>query len=302
MGDKAFCACAVSILTRTMEMLTLRNVVLTDSDFRKISDLVYEHCGINLHTGKKELVRARLAKRLRQGSFRTFSEYMKHVLEDTTGKEFSILIDSLSTNLTSFFREGQHFEFLQNKFLPSLLDRKRAKRDFRIRAWSAGCSSGEEPYSVAITLLDSVAGQGRWDVKVLATDISTSVLDVARTGIYDKQRVQPVSPMQRQRYFRISRDENEKIFEVNKSLRDVVIFKYLNLMKNWPIDTQHGGLDFIFCRNVMIYFDKPTQSRLVSRFWDILASGGILFTGHSESLTGIEHRFRYVQPTIYAKP
>jgi chemotaxis protein methyltransferase CheR len=285
-----------------VETLTVQNVVLTDRDFHKISDLVYEHCGINLHAGKKELVRARLAKRLRQGNFRTFSEYMKHVLEDTTGKEFSILIDSLSTNLTSFFREGQHFEFLQNKFLPSLLEHKRQKRDFRIRAWSAGCSSGEEPYSVAITLLDAVAGQGRWDIKVLATDISTSVIEVAQTGIYDKQRVQPVSPMQRQKYFQVSREQSEKIFEVNQNLKDVVIFKYLNLMKNWPIDARRGGLDFIFCRNVMIYFDKPTQSRLVSRFWDILSSGGILFTGHSESLTGIEHRFRYVQPTIYAKP
>jgi len=285
-----------------VETLTVQNVVLTDRDFHKISDLVYEHCGINLHAGKKELVRARLAKRLRQGNFRTFSEYMRHVLEDTTGKEFSVLIDSLSTNLTSFFREGQHFEFLRNKFLPSLMERKRAKPDFRVRAWSAGCSSGEEPYSIAITLLDAVQGQGRWDIKILATDISTSVLEVAKTGIYDKQRVEPVSPMQRQRYFLVSRTEDQKVFEVNQNLRDIVIFKYLNLMGNWPIDTRHGGLDFIFCRNVMIYFDKPTQRRLVNRFWDLLSSGGILFTGHSESLTGIEHKFRYVQPTIYAKP
>jgi chemotaxis protein methyltransferase CheR len=285
-----------------VETLTVQNVVLTDRDFHKISDLVYEHCGINLHAGKKELVRARLAKRLRQGNFRTFSEYMRHVLEDTTGKEFSVLIDSLSTNLTSFFREGQHFEFLRNKFLPSLMERKRAKPDFRVRAWSAGCSSGEEPYSIAITLLDAVQGQGRWDIKILATDISTSVLEVAKTGIYDKQRVEPVSPMQRQRYFLVSRTEDQKVFEVNQNLRDIVIFKHLNLMGNWPIDTRHGGLDFIFCRNVMIYFDKPTQRRLVNRFWDLLSSGGILFTGHSESLTGIEHKFRYVQPTIYAKP
>ena len=285
-----------------METLTLQNVVLTDRDFQRISNLVYEHCGINLHAGKKELVRARLAKRLRYGNFKNFADYMKHVMADTTGKEFSILIDSLSTNLTSFFREAQHFEFLQTRFLPSLFERKRPKRDFRIRVWSAGCSSGEEPYSIAITLLDAVAGQGRWDVKVLATDISTSVLEVAKTGIYDKQRVEPVSTVQRQKYFRTLQEQNEKVFEVNQSLREIIIFRYLNLMKNWPIDTRQGGLDFIFCRNVMIYFDKPTQSRLVNRFWDILSPGGILFTGHSESLTGIEHRFRYVQPTIYAKP
>lgn len=286
-----------------VETLTVQNVVLTERDFRKISDLVYEHCGINLHAGKKELVRARLAKRLRCGNFKTFSDYMKHVMADSTGKEFSILIDSLSTNLTSFFREGQHFEFLRERFLPSLMERKRAKRDFRIRAWSAGCSSGEEPYSIAITLLDAVQGQGRWDIKILATDISTSVLEAAKTGIYDKQRVEPLSPIQRQRYFRTSHTtENQKVFEVNQNLRDIVIFKYLNLMGSWPIDTRRGGLDFIFCRNVMIYFDKPTQRRLVNRFWDLLSPGGILFTGHSESLTGIEHKFRYVQPTIYTKP
>jgi chemotaxis protein methyltransferase CheR len=285
-----------------MQTLAVQNAVLTERDFREISDLVYEHCGINLHAGKKELVRARLAKRLRQGNFRTFSDYMKHVLADTTGKEFSVLIDSLSTNLTSFFREGRHFDFLRSQFLPALMERKRAKRNFRIRAWSAGCSSGEEPYSIAITLLDAVQGQGRWDVKILATDISTSVLEAAKSGIYDTKRVDPVSPMQRQKYFLVSRTEDQKLFEVSQSLRDIVIFKYLNLMGSWPIDTRHGGLDFIFCRNVMIYFDKPTQRRLVNRFWDLLSSGGILFTGHSESLTGIEHKFRYVQPTIYAKP
>ena len=152
-----------------MPSLTVQNVVLSEMDFRKISRLVYEHCGINLHAGKKELVRARLAKLLRLGNFKTFSGYMKHVFGDKTGREFSLLIDSLSTNLTSFFREGQHFEFLQDKFLPALLERKQKSCNFRIRAWSAGCSSGEEPYSMAITLLEAVQGCGRWDVKVLAT-------------------------------------------------------------------------------------------------------------------------------------
>jgi chemotaxis protein methyltransferase CheR len=285
-----------------VEALAIQNVVLTEKDFRKISNLVYEHCGINLHAGKKELVRARLSKRLRQGNFKTFPGYMRHVLADTTGKEFSILVDSLSTNLTSFFREGQHFEFLRSRFLPLLIERKRERRNFKIRVWSAGCSSGEEPYSIAITLLDAVQGQGRWDIKVLATDISTSVLEIARQGIYDKQRVEPVSPLQRQKYLAVSHMQDQKVFEVSKSVRDVVIFRYLNLMEKWPINPPGGGLDFIFCRNVMIYFDKPTQTRLVNRFWNLLDSGGILFTGHSESLTGIEHQFRYIQPTIYAKP
>jgi len=282
-----------------MQTLTIHDVVLSERDFYKISQLVYEHCGINLHDGKKELVRARLAKRLRLGKFRTFPEYIKHVLKDKTGKEFSILIDSLSTNLTSFFREPQHFEFLQNRFLPALLEQKRKKRNFKIRAWSAGCSSGEEPYSMAIALLEAIQGRGRWGIKVLATDISASMLEIAKTGIYDTERIKPVPSLQRQRYLVPHRSNGQKIFEVSKVLRDAVIFSYLNLIKDWPIK---GVLDFIFCRNVMIYFDKLTQSRLINRFWDLLDSGGVLFTGHSESLTGIEHKFKYVQPTIYMKP
>lgn len=283
-----------------MGTLAIQNFSLTETDFQKISKLVYEHCGINLKDDKKELVRTRLTKRLRKGNFKTFSDYMKYVLEDKTGKEFSILVDSISTNVTSFFREKQHFDFLRNTFLPALMEKKRRKHDFKIRCWSAGCSSGEEPYSIAITLLDAVHGQGRWDVKVLGTDISTSILETARKGIYNKERVEPVSPLQRQKYLITTRVEKEKVVEVGKNLRDIVIFKYLNLMGDWPVNPR-GGVDFIFCRNVMIYFDKLTQERLVNRFWDVLASGGVLLTGHSESLTGIKHKFNYIQPTIYAK-
>ncbi len=277
----------------------VQEVVLGEREFRRISDLVYEHCGINLHAGKKELVRARLAKRLREGNFRTFSEYIRHVLDDPTGREFSILVDSLSTNLTKFFREEQHFEFLRTRFLPSLLEAKQRRRDFRLRAWSAGCSSGEEPYSIAITLLEKVQGRGRWDVKLLATDISTRILEKARAGVYEERRIEPISPSLRSRYLIRRRQSRGDVYEVRPTLRDVVIFRYLNLMGDWPI---RGPLDFIFCRNVMIYFDKPTQGRLIQRFYEMLASGGVLFTGHSESLTGIEHKFKYVQPTIYMKP
>lgn len=282
-----------------MSLLLTQDIELSESDFRKISRLVYEHCGINLHEGKKELVRARLAKRLREGSYRSFKQYMTHVLNDPSGREFSILVDSLSTNLTSFFRESQHFDFLTQRHLPALLDRKRKKSDFRLRAWSAGCSSGEEPYSIAITLLEATKGQGRWDTRILATDISTTVLETARMGIYDAERVEPVPTILRQKYLMPQRTSHRKIYEVGSQIRNAVIFRYLNLMQEWPIK---GPLDIIFCRNVMIYFDKTTQSRLVNRYWDILNSGGVLFTGHSESLTGIDHKFDYIQPTIYTKP
>jgi chemotaxis protein methyltransferase CheR len=201
--------------------------------------------------------------------------------------------------LTKFFREEQHFEYLRSTFLPRLLESKQARHEWRIRAWSAGCSSGEEPYSIAITLLEAVQGRGRWDVKILASDVSGRVLARADEGVYDEERVEPIPLPLRNKYLLRTREGGEKTYVVSNSLRDVVIFRQVNLIHDWPV---RGPLDFVFCRNVMIYFDKPTQGRLVNRFYDLLAPGGILFTGHSESLTGIQHRFRYVRPTIYVKP
>lgn len=281
-----------------MSALFTEEVILTEEDFRRVSQIVYDHCGINLHDGKKELIRARLAKKLRAGGFRTFSEYMEHVAEDESGREFSDFIDVLSTNLTSFFRERQHFEYVENVLLPRLIEKKQRQNNLRIRAWSAGCSSGEEPYSIAITLLENLPG-GRWDAKILATDISTRVLEKAKAGIYPAERFEPVSLQQRTKYLISKNKKGKNECEVHDCLKQMIAFRYLNLMTDWPIT---GPLDFIFCRNVMIYFDKPTQAVLVKRYFDLLDSGGVLFTGHSESLTGIEHRFKYIQPTIYMKP
>ena len=282
-----------------MTPLTTQSIDLTEKDFHKISDIVYEHCGINLYRDKKELIRARVAKRLRLGNFKTFSEYIKYVLADKTGREFSILIDSLSTNLTGFFREPQHFDFVRSEFLPLLLERKKKKRNFKICAWSAGCSSGEEAYSLAMILLEATQGTDQWNVKVLANDISTTMLEIAQKGIYEKERVEPIPSLLRQKYMIHHHKGNHKVFEVSQILRDTVTFKHMNLVKHWEVSET---LDFIFCRNVMIYFDKCTRERLVNRFCDLLDSGGVLFTGHSESLIGIDHKFHYVQPTIYVKP
>jgi chemotaxis protein methyltransferase CheR len=281
------------------ETLTIDKLVLPDSDFSRIADLVYRHCGINLHGGKRELVRSRLVKRLRQGDFKTFSQYIDHVLQDSTGNEFSVLVDTLSTNLTSFFREPRHFHFLREEFLPRLLKRKQNDRDFRIRAWSAGCSSGEEPYSMAITLLEATGDTRAWSIKILATDISTSMLQTAQRGIYDQVTIEPVPAVQKHKYLVTTRANGRTAYQVSRSLRETVIFNNMNLMKHWPIK---GPLDFIFCRNVMIYFNRPTQTRLVNRLWDLLDSGGLLFTGHSESLAQIEHGFDSIEPTVYMKP
>lgn len=279
-------------------MLATTEQIVSEAEFRQISDLVYRHCRINLHDGKKELVRARLAKRMRSGGFTNVGAYIEHVLADASGAEFTGLIDSLSTNLTSFFREVAHFNYLKAQFLPALVARKRKQGTSRILAWSAGCSSGEEPYSLAMLLSDELPAGDGWDVRILATDISTRVLDIARAGNYPAARVQSVPPPQRQQYLSASRRNGAALYTVTPEVRRLVRFRHLNLMDAWPFS---GPFDFIFCRNVMIYFDKPTQEKLVNRYHEVLRSGGLLFTGHSESLTGIAHRFRYVEPTIYVR-
>jgi chemotaxis protein methyltransferase CheR len=273
---------------------------LTNSQFQRICQLVYEHCGINLHEGKKELVRSRLAKMLRKYKLNSFDQYIDYVLRDPSQSAFSEMIDQISTNLTSFFREPKHFEYLRQIFLPGLIQRKQSGGRCRIRAWSAGCSSGEEPYSMAITLLEAVRDHGSCDTRILATDISTRILQRAQKGVYESERVAEMLPALKSRYLKPNKDKaGQVLYEAGPAIRSIITFKYLNLMEPWPF---RGPFDFIFCRNVMIYFDKPTQQQLVNRFWDLLDHGGIFFTGHSESLTGIRHRFTYIQPTIYRKP
>ncbi|HUO07007.1 MAG TPA: protein-glutamate O-methyltransferase [Phycisphaerae bacterium] len=276
-------------------MLLTQDITVTARDFRRISEAMYAHCGINLHDGKEELVQARLAKLLRKSGEKV-SEYLDRVLENPGCAEFTELVDSLSTNLTSFFRESNHFTYLAGTFLPALFARKKARGEQTIRGWSAACSSGEEPYTLAMVTLEAMESAGvTFDAKILATDISTKVLEIAKGGLYDRQRTHPVPPALKAKYL-ISRKDKQS--EVSPALRNVVRFGHMNLVKPWPFT---GPLDFIFCRNVMIYFDKPTQQGLVNRFHEILAPGGMLFTGHSESLTGVSHPFRFIQPTIYEK-
>jgi chemotaxis protein methyltransferase CheR len=280
-------------MTTTLELLT-------DADFARVSKAVYDHCGINLHDGKRELVQARLSKLLRQRPGDTATAFLDRVLDRPDGPEFIELIDAISTNLTSFFREAVHFDYLAQELLPRLLEAKRRAGRRRVRAWCAASSTGEEPYSIAMILqaaMDAAPeGAAGWDALLLATDISTRVLKVAREAVYDRRRAEPVPPALRGRYMADGRQRGT-VTPV-PAVRRLVTFARLNLMEPWPFG---GPLDFIFCRNVMIYFDKPTQQRLIARFHDLLAPGGILFTGHSESLTGVAHRFGYVPPTIYRK-
>ncbi len=267
---------------------------ITDQQFEEISALVKRLAGINLHEGKKELVKARLAKRTRQLKLPNLEAYIDYVRQDNTGRELVSMLDALSTNLTFFFREPAHFNFLKERILPRIQQRG----DYRLRIWSAGCSSGEEPYSIAMLLREHLVGIERWDARILATDLSTRVLGMATRGEYGKERFRETPPQLVQRYFDVVQTTPNKIYKASPAIRNMIHFARLNLMDHWPM---RGPFDVIFCRNVMIYFDKPTQNKLVNRYYDLLAPGGYLFLGHSESLTGTQHQFRYVMPATYTK-
>lgn len=270
---------------------------LKDIDYEKISRLVYQQCGINLHEGKKELVKARLGKRLREGNFKSFGEYYRHVLTNEGTAELISMIDSLSTNLTYFFREESHFQTLRNILRLQANQVKQDGVSEKIRIWSAGCSTGEEPYSLAMTICESVNGLAM-DVKIVATDISTRVLQTAGKGIFGKERLNNVPPAMLKKYFQMGFGACEGQFLIKKNIRDMIQFSRFNLMDTPPTSFR---FDVIFCRNVMIYFDKPTQEALVNRFCQCLNRGGHLFVGHSESLTGLSHQLKYIEPSVYRK-
>jgi chemotaxis protein methyltransferase CheR len=270
---------------------------LTQADFEKFSRLVYEQSGISLHDGKKELIKARLSKRVRQGRFKSFRDYYQYVVEDDSGEELVFLLDAISTNLTSFFREQSHFDYLKSELLPRWKTARKGS-DPQIRVWSAGCSSGEEVYSISITLQEGLEHPEQWKIKILATDLSTKVLKKAMAGIYEQDRIRKIPAPLIKKYFLKGDHQWREYVKVKNRLRDPVEFKRFNLMEPFPFKEP---FDCIFCRNVMIYFDKKTQEILVNRFYKCLGPEGILFIGHSESLTGIPHPFKYVKPAIYKK-
>jgi chemotaxis protein methyltransferase CheR len=266
------------------------SLILKREEFEKIVGLVHGLTGMNLRDGKEELVRGRLMKRLRALRLRSFAEYIRYVHKDATGRELVQMIDVLTTNKTHFFREMEHFDFLRQHILPKIATR-------RLRIWCAGCSSGEEPYTVGMVLNEDLHDLDRWDIGILATDISTRVLETARLGVYSEVAVQGLPKVLLHKYFRPHAGP-AKIFEVVPSVKDLVSVAKLNLMDDWPMT---GMFDVVFCRNVMIYFKKELQQTLVKRFWDHIAPGGYLFVGHSESLSAFNHRYCYVQPAVYRK-
>lgn len=267
---------------------------LREVDFEKIRRLIYEQCGINLREEKKELVKARLGKRLREGKFKSFGDYYKFVTTREGTDELINMIDSISTNLTFFFREESHFRKLR-EILPEMM-RSAGPRE-KVKIWSAGCSTGEEPYSLAITARE-LSASGNADVMITATDISTRVLKTAVSGIYPKDKFNNVPQAMIRKYFQYGSDNWEGFYRAKKDLKDMIQFMRFNLMENPSGDFV---FDVIFCRNVMIYFDKETQNALVNRFYNCLKKGGYFFVGHSESLTGLSHSFKYIEPSVYRR-
>ncbi len=266
---------------------------VTNQQFEKIGQLVQGVTGIQLKSGKEALVSARLARRVRALGLDSIDDYMVYIESGSNQTEITTMIDSLTTNKTSFFRESAHFDYLTRSVLPKLAGQKQG-----IRLWSAGCSSGEEPYTLAITLSESLSACDLARTRILATDISSRVLEKAQRGIYTWEQIRDIPKELITKYFSRIPGSNPPSYRVSDKARALVRFARLNLMERWPMK---GPFDAIFCRNVMIYFDKPTTRELVRRFEVLLAPGGHLFVGHSESMTGHSDGLRYVQPAVYAK-
>jgi len=268
---------------------------LKDAEFSFLSQVVARNAGIVLGPNKRQLVQGRLARRIRELGLPSFEAYCNAVREGGP-EELVGLINAITTNVTSFFRESHHFDALAEWMLPEAMARNERTR--RIRIWSAGCSSGEEPYSIAMTVAEHLPPGGKWDIKILATDIDSDVLATAARGIFPLERLAGISESRRKRWLQRGTGEHAGWARVRDQVRSLVTFKPLNLMGEWPM---RGGFDIIFCRNVMIYFDQPTRERLVSRFGEALPDGGCLCVGHSESIHGAASRFRLVSRTVYRK-
>ncbi len=264
-------------------------VELKAADFDRVRSLIDRYCGINLHEGKQALVRARLMKRIRKLGISSFGEYLDYVENDESGEEFLSFVDVLTTNKTSFFRESQHFDFIRQKVIPQLGGRQ-------VKWWSAGCSTGEEPATLAITLLEAFGDSHTDPVRILATDISGEALTKAKAGVYTRSNLAGVPDSVRKRYFREIDGADE--YKLADTIQKKITYGRLNLLKQWPMK---GPFQLIMCRNVMIYFKRPTQQQIVSRFYDLLEPGGYLFLGHSENLPDKGIGLTSLQPAVYQK-
>lgn len=269
-------------------MLTIK-----ESEFSELTEYIKRNYGINL-TKKKNLIEGRLSNIIIEKGFNSFGKYMEHIFSDRTGKEATILINKLTTNHTYFMREWNHFEYYRDYVLPSIAGRI---KDKDLRIWSAGCSSGEEPYTLAMLHQDFFGNEKLlWDTKILATDISVKALDTADRGIYTAEALNSIPGSWKLNYFNKMSDGN---YSISNKIKKEVIFRVFNLMDDiFPFKRK---FHVIFCRNVMIYFDNETKRRLVDKFYQNTEQGGYLFIGHSESISRDESGYRYIMPAVYKK-
>lgn len=270
-----------------------REFLMTEQDFIYLRGKVQRLAGIVLSEQKRELVYSRLARRLRILKLDRFSDYCQLLESNQGAVELGHFINALTTNLTSFFREKHHFDFLQQKLLPDWL--QRAPADARLMLWSAGCSTGEEPYSIAMLVAQALQGR-RNSARILATDLDTEVLATAAAGVYRNERLAEIPADLVRRWCKLTEDNR---IQMAPELKSLIEFKTLNLIQPWPLK---GSMDVIFCRNVVIYFDKPTQQKVFEQFYQVLNPGGYLCLGHSESLGAMQSQFEVLGHTLFRKP
>jgi chemotaxis protein methyltransferase CheR len=273
---------------------------MSDESFRKFSEYIHGYFGIKMPQVKKTMLESRLIKRLKNLGINSFEEYREYVFSQEGMKsELVHMIDAVTTNKTDFFREPEHFNYLVNEALPELLDSLSIGRSRPLSVWSAGCSSGEEPYTLAMVLTEFAGSVGNYRFNILGTDLSSRMLEAARMGIYKDHRIEPIPERLRKKYLMRSRDRSSGLVRVNPQLRSAVSYRRLNFM-----DDDFGfdeDFDIIFCRNVIIYFDKPTQGVLMKKLCDHLIPGGYLFVGHSETLNSFQLPLLQVAPMVYRK-
>ena len=269
---------------------------ITDAEFQSIAKLVYDRLGITLSDQKKGLVVSRLQKILKQYGFTTFKQYYDMLIGDKSGNKLTELTNQITTNHTFFFREEEHFHFFKSDILPWMVREHQARNDNDLRIWCAAASSGEEPYTLVMTLLEYFgANYKNWNCGLLATDVSEKALGAAMAGIYADTQMQGVPPAYLKKYFRQVPGGHAVVDQLKKE----VTFRKFNLMtKTLPFKKK---FDCIWCRNVMIYFDNPTKHELVERMYDSTVSGGYLLIGHSETLDRNVTRWKYVRPAVYRK-
>ncbi|MGC8823083.1 MAG: CheR family methyltransferase [Bacteroidales bacterium] len=270
---------------------------LSDEDFKRLSEFIYREYGIKMPPAKKVMLQGRLQKRLRELDITSFREYVDYVFSEQGQDEVIHMIDVVSTNKTDFFREPVHFEFLAQEIVP--LFARTTELRYPMKIWSAGCSSGEEPYTIAIVLMECREKYPTLDFQILGTDVSTRILQTALDAIYKENRIEGIPLQILKKYFLRSKDRTNPTVRLIPEIRRKVSYMRLNLMESvYPVPDMY---DVIFCRNVLIYFDRPTQERVINKLCMYLKPGGYFFLGHSESITGMTVPLRQIKPTIFVK-